>query len=380
MWCDDGKVTVSVAIELISDSLNKAVQKNSLKMQEITGILNIDKPQQMTSHDVVAILRRKLGIKRIGHTGTLDPMATGVLPVCIGKATRIIEYLDLDYKVYDCKIEFGIETDTEDIWGEILKKDISAAADITKEQLEKVCDEFTGWISQVPPMYSALKVNGRKLYEYARNGETVDVKARDVYIDKIKVTDFNTDVINSIGENVPTASLQIRCGKGTYIRSLCRDIGRKLNSLAVMSGLRRIQTGVFSESDSISIEKIRDLDKKEILKLFLTEDTALVHLGKGIVKLNRVKWFVNGGRLKDFEVKVAKEPLSDILHAPVRETGKYKNEYCLYGKISNDPVMNYDPCACPDADNEKTVFLGTAIFDPEKKEYKADKIFFNSCI
>ena len=144
------------------------------------GILNINKPQGVTSHDVVRDIRRLLGIKKIGHTGTLDPMATGVLPVCIGKATRITEYTDLDFKKYRCTLRLGQVTDTQDIWGEILEE--NSTAGITPDDVREAFSGFHGKISQKPPMYSAVRVGGRRLYDYARAGETVEVKEREVYI------------------------------------------------------------------------------------------------------------------------------------------------------------------------------------------------------
>ena len=149
------------------------------------GILNINKPQGMTSHDVVYRVRRALGIKRVGHTGTLDPMCTGVLPICIGTATRVTEYLDLDFKTYRCSMILGKITDTQDIWGELLEE--RPLDGITEEDVRNAFSSFSGVIMQKPPMYSAVRVNGRRLYEYARAGEEVKVKERKIYINSLEI-------------------------------------------------------------------------------------------------------------------------------------------------------------------------------------------------
>ena len=181
------------------------------------GILNINKPQGVTSHDVVRDIRRLLGIKKIGHTGTLDPMATGVLPVCIGKATRITEYTDLDFKKYRCTLRLGLVTDTQDIWGEILEE--NSTAGITPDDVREAFSGFHGKISQKPPMYSAVRVGGRRLYDYARAGETVEVKEREVYIRGLEIEqmDFAHD------SDVKKVTFTVECSKGTYIRTICED-------------------------------------------------------------------------------------------------------------------------------------------------------------
>ena len=167
------------------------------------GIINVYKPQEFTSHDCVAIVRRVSGVKKTGHTGTLDPMATGVLPVCIGKATRVIQYMDEDTKEYICTMKLGLRTDTLDVWGSVLEE--KPAVSVTKEEAAQVLKTFEGRISQTPPKYSAIKVNGKKLYEYARAGKDVEIKPREVVIHKI-------DVLDVTGE---TIKFRMCCGKGT---------------------------------------------------------------------------------------------------------------------------------------------------------------------
>ena len=180
------------------------------------GFLNVYKPKGKTSHDVVAILRRLTKVKQIGHTGTLDPFAEGVLPVCIGKATRLIEYL-ADDKAYVGTVKFGVKTSTYDTEGEIVK---TSCEKIAENDLENILDKFRGEIEQVPPIYSAIKVNGKKLYEYARKGEEVKIEPRHVTIFKLDLLNF--DYENQIAE------LYIECSKGTYIRSIANDLGDDL--------------------------------------------------------------------------------------------------------------------------------------------------------
>ena len=218
------------------------------------GFLNIYKPKGMTSHDVVAVLRRLTKIKQIGHTGTLDPFAQGVLPVCIGKATRLIEYLE-DDKAYIATIQFGSNTATYDIEG-----DVTEIFDkkITEEEVLAELKNFCGEISQFPPIYSAIKVNGKKLYEYARKGEEVEIKPRKVIIYNIELKNFD--------EKTQTAEIFIKCSKGTYIRSIAYDLGKTLGCGGHLIKLVRCQAGGFEINDSTDLvclkehpEKVREL-------------------------------------------------------------------------------------------------------------------------
>ena len=212
------------------------------------GFLNIYKPEGITSFDVIAKLRKVLHIKQIGHTGTLDPFAVGVLPVCIGKSTRLIEYLD-DDKEYLATVQFGAQTDTCDKDGQVIK---TYEKKITKEELSSVLKDFSGEIEQVPPIYSAIKVNGKKLYEYARNGENVDIKSRKVII-------YNSDLI-SFDEHSQSAKIVIGCSKGTYIRSIARDIGQKLNCGGYLIALERTKAGMFRIENSVKLEDIKSVE------------------------------------------------------------------------------------------------------------------------
>ena len=262
------------------------------------GILNINKPADWTSHDAVKLLRRVTGQKRIGHTGTLDPMATGVLPICFGPATRIMEYLDLDFKKYRCSLRLGIETDTLDIWGETLKE--SSFDQVTEHDIHKAFEEFKGNISQIPPKYSAIKVAGRKLYDYARSGEDVEIKPREVYIDALEIE--KTDL--EAGE----ITFTVVCSKGTYIRSICRDIGINLGCGAAMCALERLASGVFSVEDAVDLEALRDAAVEDIESLLYSADYPLVHFGQGTVDRHGAKWFVNGGWLELRRVDIEKQP------------------------------------------------------------------------
>ena len=208
------------------------------------GFININKPKGKTSHDVVAVLRKITKIRQIGHTGTLDPFATGVLPICIGKATRLIEYLE-DDKAYLATIQFGANTDTYDIEGQTTQ---IFDKKITQQELENILSNFRGEIEQLPPIYSAIKVNGKKLYEYARKGEDVEIKPRRVNIYELSLNSFDY-------EN-QRAQLFVKCSAGTYIRSLAFDIGKLLNVGAHLIALERVQAGKFSIDKTISLENL----------------------------------------------------------------------------------------------------------------------------
>ena len=212
------------------------------------GFLNVYKPKGKTSHDVVAILRRVTKIKQIGHTGTLDPFAEGVLPICIGKATRLIEYLN-DDKAYIGTVQLGKSTTTYDLEGETVE-----VSDKTPdlEEIENELNNFRGDIEQLPPIYSAIKVNGKKLYEYARKGEEVEIKPRSVNISELKI--LNYDQENRILE------LYIKCSKGTYIRSIAHDLGKNLGCFGHLIKLVRVKAGDFEVENSIKLEDLTDIE------------------------------------------------------------------------------------------------------------------------
>lgn len=212
----------------------------------VNGIVNVYKEKGYTSFDVVAKMRGIMHQKKIGHTGTLDPDAEGVLPVCLGKATKVCELLTDKDKIYEATLLLGVETDTLDISGKVLNE---AAVDVSEEQICEAIHTFVGEIMQVPPMYSALKVNGQKLCDLARKGITVERKARPVHI-------FSIDILEI---NIPEVKIKVHCSKGTYIRTLCDDIGKKLGCYGCMKDLIRTKVSAFELVDSLKLEEIENM-------------------------------------------------------------------------------------------------------------------------
>ena len=215
------------------------------------GFLNIYKPQGKTSHDVVAILRRITKIKQIGHTGTLDPFAEGVLPICIGKATRLIEYLD-DDKAYIGTVQLGKSTTTYDIEGDVINV---SDKKMTLQEIQEALPKFRGEIQQLPPIYSAIKINGKKLYEYARKGEEVKIQPREVNIYKLEIVNFD--------EEKQTVNLHIECSKGTYIRSIANDLGEALGCYGHLIKLVRIKAGKFGINEAIKLDTLETKEQVE---------------------------------------------------------------------------------------------------------------------
>lgn len=228
------------------------------------GLVVVDKPAGWTSHDVVGKLRRIYGTKRVGHAGTLDPDATGVLLVGVGRVTRLLRFLQVADKSYRGEVAFGIATDTLDAAGVVLER---APLPVSRAELLAVIPRFVGDIEQVPPMVSALKVGGRKLYELARRGETIEREARPVHIDAITVLDL-------VEGPYPVATIEVHCGSGTYIRSLAADLGAALGGLAHLRSLRRLTVGVFTLDDAATIEAI----ESDPAAARLTPAAALRHL------------------------------------------------------------------------------------------------------
>lgn len=313
------------------------------------GIINVNKPQDWTSHDCVAVMRRKLSIKRVGHTGTLDPMATGVLPICIGSTTRIMEYLDLDFKTYRCTMKLGIETDTQDIWGQVQRE--VGTDHITKQQIQEAFVPFHGTIEQIPPKYSALKVNGRKLYQYARAGEEVEIRPRSVYLKELKIDNINMEQ--------KEITYTVTCSKGTYIRSICRDIGQALGCGAVMTGLIRTASGRFVLQDAIDLETLREMKLEEIKKLVLPADFPLVHFGSVFLNEDRARYFCNGGHIGTQDGQIEKQPVFAQQDTPIAIRDEYKRAYNIYLKNGSTET-----------------FLGVAFYNDQYKKLVADKVFY----
>lgn len=247
-----------------------------------TGIVNVLKPPGMTSHDVVSYIRRIFGLKRVGHAGTLDPAAAGVLPVFLGSATRLIEYTADSDKSYRVELTFGYTTDSGDDTGEVIET-APAGSIPAPELIGPALASFTGAIEQVPPMHSAIKIDGVKLYQLARQGIAVDRPARSVFISSIDL----------ISIDLPTVLFDVSCSKGTYIRSLCIDIGSKLDCPAVMSFLVRTRVGDFALSDASTLEEIAAAGDK----LLLPPDRAVSHLPAAILPQQDAKAIANGQTL-----------------------------------------------------------------------------------
>lgn len=245
------------------------------------GFINVYKEKGQTSHDVVNKVRKIFATRKVGHTGTLDPNATGVLPIAVNNATKVIEYMEHDDKTYVAELILGIVTDTEDIWGNILEENF---VNVTKDEIEDVIKSFIGKQKQVPPMYSALKVNGKKLYELAREGKVIERETREIEI-------FSIEEIEIIENKI---SFKVHCSKGTYIRTLCKDIGKKLGCGAAMSALKRVQAGGFTIDNAVKLSELEKDKEKYVLDLEIPLKKF------SIIELNdeEGRRYINGIKLK----------------------------------------------------------------------------------
>lgn len=299
------------------------------------GIINIYKEAGFTSFDVVAKLRGILKQRKIGHTGTLDPDAEGVLPICIGKATKVCEYLTKKDKVYQAVLHLGVTTDTQDISGRILEE---ACDEISDEALLEIIQSFTGRQKQIPPMYSALKVNGKKLCDLARKGIEVERKARDIEIFSIE----------ALSVDRPFVTMKIHCSKGTYIRALCHDIGRKAGCGGCMEKLIRTETAGFSVGNAYRLHEIESIVKgtdekgRQFSDILLPVDRVLTDYKKVTVQKDAEKALWNGGRI----------PASKTMTHMDFTSGFYR----LY-------------------DTEDR-FAGLFSYEEKRKEFKPEKMFF----
>lgn len=249
------------------------------------GIINVNKPKGITSFDVIRKLRKILSMRKIGHTGTLDPLAEGVLLVCVGKATKLAQDIEAHSKEYIAGFELGYKTDTYDIEGVTVDKKENFS--VTLEELSEVIKEFIGNIKQVPPMYSAIKINGQKLYDLARKGEVVEREARDIFIESIEILEFD-------GKK---GILKCKVSKGTYIRSLIYDIGEELNTFAVMTSLVRTQVGEENICKSFSLEDIENLKQKDDLSFITSVEDYFVCPKINISGEKNHTLFLNGNTL-----------------------------------------------------------------------------------
>ena len=249
---------------------------------EMNGVLIVDKPQGKTSHAIVAAVRRLCKTRRVGHTGTLDPLATGVLPVCVGNATKAADMLTSSDKRYLAVFRLGMRTDTLDITGNVLEENTIA---VTSEDVKKAVKSFTGTILQVPPMYSAIKKDGRKLYELAREGKEIEREAREITVYSLDITDIS----------LPYVSIDVSCSKGTYIRSLCDDIGTALGCGAVMTQLRRTKASAFNADNAHTLEELEAAE--DISKMLVPTDSLFSDLPEIHLNEKQERSIVNGVRM-----------------------------------------------------------------------------------
>lgn len=256
--------------------------------KRMDGVLNVYKPAGPTSHDVVARARRILGQRRIGHSGTLDPMADGVLLLCVGRATRLVEYLNDLEKRYRATARFGIATDTQDCTGAVQQE--RPAGHLTPEAVEKACAAFRGEIRQRPPMFSALKLGGRPLYERARRGEVVDRELRTVTLHRLEVLDFR-------GGDRPEADLDVLCSSGTYVRTLCHDLGAALGTGAAMSALTRTAIGPHGVCAAISLEMLEEASLADSMLPWISPSDAVAHLPAVSLDPRQVSDLARGRRI-----------------------------------------------------------------------------------
>lgn len=247
----------------------------------MNGIIIINKPKNYTSHDIVYKIK-KIVNEKVGHTGTLDPNATGVLPLLIGKGTEISKYLINHDKTYEAVIQLGEKRDTADIEGQVIQKQEVQTLTLKNEKVKEVLKSFIGKNLQTPPIYSAIKVKGKKLYEYARKGETVKIEPREIEI-------YNIELIN-IDKTNKTIEFRVQCSKGTYIRTLCEDISEKLGNIGYMKELKRTQVGEFKIENSIKIEEIKN--KEDVEKYLITLEKYFSN--KNNIELKDITPFLNG--------------------------------------------------------------------------------------
>lgn len=258
----------------------------------IIGVINIYKEKGFTSHDVVNIVRKSLGRVKTGHTGTLDPDAEGVLPICVGKATKLADYIAADIKEYKAELTLGITTTTEDIWGDVIEE---KSVNLSEEEVFAAIMSFKGEYSQKPPMYSAVKVNGKKLYELAREGIEVERKTRLINIYEIRD-------IRNLGNN--RYEFYVLCSKGTYIRTLCKDIGEKLGCGGCMSSLIRTRSGNFYIENSIKIDDFKKaVSEERTAEIIIPVEKILENYKRVHISSKAEKFVVNGNKISLLYVK-----------------------------------------------------------------------------
>lgn len=289
------------------------------------GIVNVNKPLGITSHDVVYRLRKVLNTKKIGHTGTLDPEASGVLPMCIGKGTKLAEYLTASDKQYLAKLQLGAFTDTQDATGEVLE---TFDVNVTEDQICHAVEGFIGEIQQIPPMFSAIKIDGKKLYELAREGKTVEREARKITIHNIEIK--NIDLHNN------TVDILVDCSKGTYIRTLCNDIGAALNCGGHMSALCRTKSGRFQLDEAFTLEEIEEMTANEDFSFLVPVGEALWEYDRIVLAERNSKRVRNGikihveGLIEDHIYRVFDEK-NEFLALAQQKNGEFVIIKSFYG-------------------------------------------------
>jgi tRNA pseudouridine55 synthase len=288
----------------------------------LNGIISIYKEKGYTSHDVVAAARKILNYKKIGHTGTLDPEAEGVLPICIGKATKAVEFLmDFD-KTYKAIVEFGTTTTTQDYTGEIISQ---KKVDFNEDKIKEAVFSFVGEYEQVPPMYSAIKINGKRLYQIAREGKTVERKARKVYI-------HNIDILAFLPPN--QIEIEVSCSKGTYIRTLCEDIGNKLGFGAYMKDLIRTKVGIFELENSIKLEELKNqLNLGNIDNIIIKIDKVFYNYNSIKIKYSGENLLKNGNKIN---LSYIDDPIKVLKAGNIVKVYSYKNEFIGLYKVEDN--------------------------------------------
>ena len=269
----------------------------------MNGRLNLLKPAGPTSHDCVAIVRRMTGQRKIGHTGTLDPNACGVLPLCLGKATRLIEYMDQAEKIYRCEAMLGLQTDTQDIWGTVLADNRQEAAALSEEAILGAFPHFMGEIVQRPPSYSAVKVNGRRLYSYARAGIEVKAEERHITVHDLRLLRYDRESGRFLFE--------ICCSKGTYVRTICHDLGQLLGPGACMSFLLRTRTSGLDIDSAVTLEDLAGMDRADIEALLQPPSAGLGEMKRLALSERQAVLFENGNPAFAQELNAVKQPKSN---------------------------------------------------------------------
>lgn len=376
----------------------------------IDGIINIYKEKGMTSHDVVGRVRRIIGERRVGHTGTLDPMATGVLPVCVGRSAKVISYLETDLKRYRCEMKLGKATETFDVWGDVtVETPIDEVDRVTQDMVEDALSGFTGKLLQSPPLYSAVKVSGKRLYEYARKGKEVEIPKREVFVTDLKL------ISSDLGKGYDsTVTFDCECTKGTFIRSICNDVGEKLGVHAAMSALERTASGTFTIDEAVTLDelnvlaagngdgtggqKVRSNDgadrqaarseddtcadsarSEDALKRVVSgPDRALSKLGSIKVAPKDALRLINGLEIEPACYEVEKKPyyLEHDFYFPVSK--EIKTRYRIYSEIGKDFEIPGRPNGTVIPESERDdglVFVGIAEYDRKTHHMIPVKVF-----